>query len=64
MITSSPCSGLIITSYSRYSPDKSFETYLSKALEQYRIFKRIYNVDDKTKEFDGKNLFYSKYLEA
>ena len=22
------------------------------------------NVDDKTKEFDGKNLFYSKYLEA
>ena len=58
IITLSPCSGLIVTSYSRYLPDKSFETYLSKELEQYKEFKKFSIVDDKTKEFDGKNILY------
>ena len=49
----SPCSGLIVTSYSKFSPDKSFETYLSKAIEQYKMFKKMFVVDNTTTKYEG-----------
>ena len=42
----SPCSGLEITSYSKYPEDTSFMNFLSAAIEQYKTFKKehmLYN---------------------
>ena len=37
----SPCSGLVVSGYSKRQSDKSFETYMNLASEQYKNYKNI-----------------------
>ena len=48
----SPCSGLVVSGYSKSLPNKSWKTYLTKAIDPYKNFKKMYIVD-KTGEFKG-----------
>ena len=50
----SPCSGLIVTSFTKYAPDDSFETNMLKAIEQYKSFKKMYIVDNSAAKYEGK----------
>ena len=49
----SPCVGLVISGYSKTLPDESWVTYLAKAINPYKKFKKMYTVDT-TGEFQGK----------
>ena len=37
----SPCSGLVVSGYSKRQSDKSLETYMNLASEQYKNYKNI-----------------------
>ena len=60
MIKNSPCSGLVVSGYSKTLPDSSWKTYLAKTINPYKKFKKMYTVDT-TGEFKGKtqNMRYS-----
>ena len=50
----SPCSGLVISGYSKGRlEDPSWHNYLTKAVDQYKKFKKMYNVDKGTDDFKG-----------
>ena len=51
----SPCSGTVISGYSKTLTDKSLITNLAKAIKPYRKFKKMYKVDA-TGDFKGKQL--------
>ncbi len=52
----SPCSGIVISGYSKTSTDKSLITHLAKASIPYRKFKKMYEVD--SREFYGKIRYF------
>ena len=37
----SPCSGLVVSGYSKRQSDKSLESYMNLASEQYKKFKKL-----------------------
>ena len=47
-----PCSGLVISGYSKTLTDKSLITKLAKAITPYKKFRKMYKVDT-TGEFRG-----------
>ena len=47
------CSGLIVTSYSQYSPDDSYKSSLSEAIHQYKNYKKVHVVDEDEDNFIG-----------
>ena len=49
----SPCSGLVVSGYSKTQIDKSLNTYLAEVIEPYKNFKKMYIVDT-TQQFKGK----------
>ena len=49
----SPCSGVVISGYSKTSTEKSLITHLAKAIIPYKKFKKMYKVG--STEFRGKN---------
>ena len=51
--TFSLCSGLIVTSYSKYTPDNSYKRVMSKTIQQYKDFKNIHVVDEDRGNFPG-----------
>ena len=51
------CSGLIVTSYAKYHPDESYKTSMSKAIQQYEDYKKIYVVDEDEGNFKGISLW-------
>ena len=52
IFTLSPCSGIVISGYSKTSTEKSFINNLAKAIKPYKNFKKMYKVD--TRELGGK----------
>ena len=48
----SPCSGLVVSGYSKTQTDKSLITNIAQAIEPYEKFKKMYIVDT-TGEFEG-----------
>ena len=50
----SPCSGLVVSSFSKGpNKDNIWNTFFVKAIEPYKRFKKTYIVDKTTKEFKG-----------
>ena len=41
---------MIVTSYAKYPEDESYKSYLSKTLEQYQKFRKMYVVDPTAKK--------------
>ena len=50
----SPCSGLVISGYSKRIAEKWLNTDLAKAMIPYKKFKKMYTVDKSTPKFKGK----------
>ena len=46
------CSGLILTSYNRFIPDKSFKEKLSQAIYTYNLHKKKFSVNKRIKITD------------
>ena len=57
----SPCSGIVISGYSKTLTDKSLLAHLTKAIIPYKKFKKMYKVDT-TGEFRGKQELLSKSI--
>ena len=51
----SPCSGLVVSGYSRQKTVELFNTHLTQAMNPYEKFKKMYIVDRTTEEFKGLN---------
>ena len=53
-----PCSGLVVSGYSRRStlPDMSWNKNLQKAISQYKNFKKMYIVDKYSAEYKGNKI--------
>ena len=49
----SPCSGLVVSGYSKTQTDKSLETNMAPFLDPYKRFKKMFMVDI-TGDFKGK----------
>ena len=49
----SPCSGMVISGYSKRITDDWLKTYFDKAIIPYKKFKKMYKVD-KVGQFAGK----------
>ena len=52
----SPCSGLIVSGFSKRKKGEHIEklkTYLDQVIAPYKKFKKMYVVDNTTKEFTG-----------
>ena len=49
----SPCSGLVVSGYSRQKNVEFFDTTLTKAIGPYKKFKKMYFVDRNNEEFKG-----------
>ena len=47
----SPCSGLVVTSYSKYDPTRKLEKKIYSSIIQYKKFKKMYEL---TWAFRGK----------
>ena len=64
----SPCSGLVVSGYSHSGYDKSLDklkTYLDKSIGQYKIYKKMYIVDNSTDLYEGKskmNTFFTIFI--
>ena len=56
----SPCSGLVVSGYSKTHEHKQEHSYITNALEPYKRFKKMYYVDT-TDEFKGINI---KHIQA
>ena len=52
LVCFSPCSGLVMSGYSKTLTDKWLKTYFDKAIIPYKKFKNMYKVDE-TGEFKG-----------
>ena len=53
----SPCSGLVVSGYSKTEIDKTLNFFLAKVSKSYEKFKKMYTIDnDPYKEFIG-NIF-------
>ena len=48
----SPCSGLVLSGYSKTSTDKSLIQHLTRAMIPYKKFRKMYKVD--SRKFQGK----------
>ena len=48
----SPCSGLVVTGYSKGMTDKLWKEYFLQSIEPYKKFRKMYTVD-KTGVFKG-----------
>ena len=51
----SPCSGLVVSSYSKNLPDKSFISQYSQSIDMYKKYKQMYIVDETTDTYSGIN---------
>ena len=52
----SPCSGLIVSGFSKRRTGeriRKLKTYLNQVIGPYKKFKKMYIVDDDTEEFKG-----------
>ena len=49
----SPCSGLVVSGFSRQKTVDNFDATLAQAIEPYKTFKNMYIVDRTTEEFKG-----------
>ena len=52
----SPCSGLVVSSYSKNQPDKSLITQYSQSIDMYKKYKQMYVVDETTDKYSGLNI--------
>ena len=41
----SPCSGLVVTSYSKYEPSRKLEKEFHSSINQYKKFKKMYEIN-------------------
>ena len=40
----SPCSGLVVTSYSKYGPNRKLKNEFYSSIHQYESFKKMYEI--------------------
>ena len=57
----SPCSGIVVSGYSKTLSDKSLMKDLTNIIIPYKKFKKMYKVDT-TKEFKGKQELLAKLI--
>ena len=49
-----PCSGLVVSGYSKgLFRDESWTTYLAQTIDQYKKFKQMFIVDKNITDFEG-----------
>ena len=53
IISFSPCSGIVVSGYSKTLINDWLKSYFSKAIIPYKSFKKMYKIDE-TGEFKGK----------